>query len=101
MSKMKDIFFNNFVEYGITPSDMYYIIITCEADDQSLMYYAEYPEKGTLIAIQWFSNKKELIDMVAPYEGMFYQLFDNRIQKRISYGIVDPMIGDDFETEVA
>ena len=88
---------NNLTHYFKNPDDKYFIIITCEEDNHGLTYYAEHPEKGMLIAIDWFSFSGELEEIVRHYEGYFYQLFDNKTDEIISYGVVDPLLYEDLE----
>jgi len=87
---------NNIIKRGKRNEDKYCMVITCE-DNENLMFYVDNPEKGILIGIEWFSLPKELIDIIALHEGMFYQLFNNATEELISYGIVDYDLPEDLE----
>lgn len=80
-----------------TPTDKYFMIITCEDDDHNLLYYSEHPENGTLIGVEWFSTLKELERIITLHEGMLYQLFNNENKDLISYGVVDAGLPEDLE----
>ena len=69
----------------------YTIIITSENLSYSaLMDFVDHPEMGLLTDIGFFDTKEELYKQFGRYEGLFYQLYDNKVGRRISCGVFDP-----------
>lgn len=67
------------------PKKKYTAIITSEPDGKGLDYISDHPWEGNLEATKEFDTVEDLCE----YEGLFYQLFDNKSGRRIGYGMVD------------
>lgn len=72
-------------------SHRFLLIITCEPgndDDKCLDYYSDNPWEGLLKRIIHFSTMEEIFEILAEYEGQFYQLFERKHGYRIGYGMI-------------
>lgn len=63
----------------------YTAIITSEPDGKGLDYISDHPWEGNLETTKKFDTVEDLYG----FEGLFYQLFDNKSGRRIGYGMVD------------
>lgn len=89
MSRYKDLLLDQKAKDAETltsgPEKKYTAIITSEPDGKGLDYISDHPWEGNLEATKKFDTVEDLYR----FEGLFYQLFDNKSGKRIGYGMVD------------
>lgn len=89
MSRYKDLLLDQKAKDAETltsgPEKKYTAIITSEPDGKGLDYISDHPWEGNLEATKEFDTVKDLYR----FEGLFYQLFDNKSGRRIGYGMVD------------
>lgn len=89
MSRYKDLLLNQKAKdtetLALETKKKYTAIITSEPDGKGLDYISDHPWEGNLEATKEFDTVKDLYG----FEGLFYQLFDNKSGRRIGYGMVD------------
>lgn len=89
MSRYKDLLLNQKAKdsetLALEMKKKYTAIITSEPDGKGLDYISDHPWEGNLEATKEFDTVKDLYG----FEGLFYQLFDNKSGRRIGYGMVD------------
>lgn len=89
MSRYKDLLLDQKAKDAETltsgPEKKYTAIITSEPDGKGLDYISDHPWEGNLETTKKFDTVEDLYG----FEGLFYQLFDNKSGRRIGYGMVD------------
>lgn len=72
-------------------SPKYLLIVTCEPGDDEekrLDYYSDNPWEGLLQGVLHFNTLEEISEILAEYEGQFYQLFEMEHGCRLGYGMI-------------
>lgn len=81
--------YKNLLEQGASPK--YLLIVTCEPGDDEekrLDYYSDNPWEGLLQGVLHFNTLEEISEILAEYEGQFYQLFEMEHGCRLGYGMI-------------
>lgn len=81
--------YKNLLEQGASPK--YLLIVTCEPGDDEekrLDYYSDHPWEGLLQGVLHFNTLEEISEILAEYEGQFYQLFEMEHGYRLGYGMI-------------
>lgn len=87
----KEIMENRTKEFSEKPK--YTMIVTGEPDDdpnKRLDYYCDNPWNGYLEDVVHFNTLEQMDRFLKEYEGLFYQLFENKYGRRIGYGMICP-----------
>lgn len=72
-------------------SHRFLLIVTCEPgddDEKRLDYYSDNPWEGLLESVLHFNTMEEIREILAEYEGQFYQLFERKHGYRLGYGMI-------------
>lgn len=79
-----------------------YIMIVTSEDERygtegyQLSYWSDNPWDGLFVDAVCGDTEEELFEQ-GDYEGLFYQLYSNETGERISYGMIDCYISEEFD----